>query len=464
MSKDSQNVVMMNQSSSKNNEDYKGLKSSIGFLDWALQTQALIKAMGLPIGDNLLEKETKLPIGSMAFNFGHTTIEEFITNNDEKMGVSWNWEKWTSYANAFRYKSFYGLHLDDPFEIINQYEDIKKILGRDPINSAEFHSAKERSFLNQKIEINERHEEEKRSLNAKIIQFRTSEISLRNEIEKIKGELESEKLSSSLLIRDSEALSLKLRAAQEDLFHLHSKYDEMKKEMDFKIEEAKRKGISDSIERFEQEKSFLNSKFESEKRALIDGYIYEVKSANERAESAKKDLNYAKSTMVSKEQHSSVLNELKEERNKVNMILLNAHNAETKWLELSGINEENQIKIKTLQEIMNRQESLIESIKSSSETGFSSYADIYALEKKVEKLDEYARNFKNMAITWKGKYEKENSTSKALNEKITEITGQVKQLKTQIKALKSQKTSFIKYSFIGFLLGGAFCATMFFVF
>lgn len=79
MSSKNQNVVRMEQSSSKKNDDFAGLKSSLGFLDWALQVQTLIQASGLPIGDGLMDKETQLPIGSMASNFGHKTLGNFIT-------------------------------------------------------------------------------------------------------------------------------------------------------------------------------------------------------------------------------------------------------------------------------------------------------------------------------------------------------------------------------------------------
>lgn len=147
--------------------------------------------------------------------------------------------------------------MSDPFEIIDQYEDIKKILGRDPINSAEFHSAKEQSFNNQKIEMHKRHEEEKKSLNSEIMNLKSTESTLRSELQNIQSELETQKSSVAFLSKDRESLSSQLKSVKEELLTLQMNHESAKKEMDLKIEEARSQGRTESLEQFQKEKNFL---------------------------------------------------------------------------------------------------------------------------------------------------------------------------------------------------------------
>ncbi|WP_025562593.1 hypothetical protein [Psychromonas sp. SP041] len=477
MSDKADNVVSIVHDSTRVSEDFTGLKSSLGFLDWTLQVQTLIKASGLPVGDVLLEKEAIIPVGSMAFGLGHKNLADFITGSHENLGVSWSWDKWLAYATAFRHKSFYEIHLNDPEEINAQYNDIKLILGRDPINSAEFHVAKEQNFNNQKSELIKSHESVKLELNNKLSAIGVEKSILQNELNKVGLELKAGNADNQALKEEQFGLLKKVDSLEQEKKNLFIHYSDMEARFKKEVEDIKVATMEAAESEHLVHTAELNLKHKMETESLQKGYIFTIEEEKAKAKIAlgelisvkktmipnekhdqivsvitsenielKKSIEEAVNTMVTYETHGVVVADLKAEKERTRELSFTAHDAETKLLEVSGMNEQSLTQVSTLQKIVESQSSLIESLKQVSIEDASSQ-DVFSLQCKIDKLDYYAKTFKAQALAWKEKYDAQIECIDLLNKQIELISGQLKSIKLKVNVSK------LVYTLSGFAIG-----------
>ncbi len=162
---EAQNVIKMSKGSPRN-DDLREVKASLKVMDWAIQLQSIASAAGIPVCDALKDKNTEIPIYSIAGSMGFSNIHSFITSQN---GIDIPWEDWENRVSALSYREKFGIYADNAKEIVLEYNDICSILRRPPANAAEYHMAKDSAILSKKMEQEQRHLQERSEMSQRIL-------------------------------------------------------------------------------------------------------------------------------------------------------------------------------------------------------------------------------------------------------------------------------------------------------
>ncbi|MND11553.1 hypothetical protein D3C80_16540 [compost metagenome] len=144
------NVLVLDPKA-KYQKDLQNLMTSMKFMPWDIKVMSIASACGMPVSDLLLNQETPAGIGSLASNLGHKNIAEFI--GDVEYGIGVEWDTWCNDVKAVSYRNTFGIYSNIPQEIIAEYADVVKVLGREPANGAEYHRAKDAVLMQRQQDI-----------------------------------------------------------------------------------------------------------------------------------------------------------------------------------------------------------------------------------------------------------------------------------------------------------------------
>lgn len=122
----------------------------------------------LPISDCLLDGSITLLDNTNAFNLGHQTLRDFITQGFKNHGLNQDWDKWTYNVKAMLYKIKFGINSDSAKDVYLQIQDTTNKLGRLPVSILEFNYAKDRIIRQQFDDNNVRHEKTVNEMSVKI--------------------------------------------------------------------------------------------------------------------------------------------------------------------------------------------------------------------------------------------------------------------------------------------------------
>lgn len=295
------NVVELNPKASLNSGEFNDITKTLSVVNWSLQVQTILGALGLPVSDNLEKQETALPNGSLAESFGHKTIGAFITRSKDELGLSKDWAEWTSQVKAHRLKSTYNIYSDSPKEIIAQFDDITQFLGRSPATATEYHYTKD-SILSRK------RQEAERSHKMQINDQRERITDLMKRLETEASQLIEERKST-------ENLELKLSTTIRD--------------MEMKLNEAKRNHDTELERRLTLQLRELETNFSQQLEETKRQADMRVNEAQERL--AELQAHY-RDNFVSIQDHGIVLQQLEHERS-TNFKLLGSLNESNRKLE-----------------------------------------------------------------------------------------------------------------------------------
>lgn len=181
-------VVAIKQMS-RESQEFNSFASALSFQGWTFKIQSIIQSTGLPANVDFTQADTVLPSGSMASRFGHKTLGGYISSNNVNMGHGYEWSQWCKEVEAYQHKTKFGIYDNNVEEILKQVSDIEKALGRLPVDSAEFHKAKDEILLKQKRDAEVRHQSEVRMLSGEIENLKGLLSDSQNEIADIESKL-----------------------------------------------------------------------------------------------------------------------------------------------------------------------------------------------------------------------------------------------------------------------------------
>lgn len=134
-------------------KEFNNLTSSMQFMPWEIRAMSVAGACGLPMSALLTIEDTIPMIGSLAARLEHPTIKSFVTSEKSDFGLNMEWADWQNEVLASQHKNMFGIYSDSPVDILSEYRDVAKVLGREPANSAEYHRAKDAVLLQQRQEM-----------------------------------------------------------------------------------------------------------------------------------------------------------------------------------------------------------------------------------------------------------------------------------------------------------------------
>lgn len=419
------NIVKMNDVA-RGSTEHTALVNSLEVLDWTLQTQTLIKATGLPLGEMLGERSSRVPNGSLASRLGHSTLESFVTSPQDEHGVNKSWDQWNEHVTAFRYKSLYDIYVEEPKEIILQFTDVCKILGHIPANSAEYHQAKDSHLINQKSSLREKHELELAEMNERMRD----------------------------LIKTSDRASSKLKEEELMSIELKSKYDALISETDRKIVIAREEMEHEKVTALEAQKKELEDALIGKIDSIRNSAELQVSEANERVNDIKS--RYNSDNFVARKEHEIVQQQLSHERDSVRDILVRLNDAEIKCRATENEISENRLTISSLEKTIDEQAVLINALQSQlagSVKGNITFSSnqLTEMSERVEMLEGYLAKFRESSNKWKGRSNKSVDKIEKLKLSLLTTKSELKKMK-KVKKSKSHKVTAIALGIISLSL------------
>jgi hypothetical protein len=422
------NIVRMNDMA-RGSTEHTALINSLEVLDWTLQTQTLIKATGLPLGEMLGERSSRVPNGSLANRLGHSTLESFVTSPQDEYGVNKSWDQWNEHVTAFRYKSLYDIYVEEPKEIILQFTDVCKILGHIPANSAEYHQAKDSHLINQKSSLREKHELELAEMNERMRD----------------------------LIKTSDRASSKLKEEELMSLDLKIKYDELISETDRKLVIAREEMRHEKVAALEAQKKELEDALIGKIESIRNSADLQVSEANERLNDIKS--RYNSDSFVARKEHEIVQQQLSHERDSVRDILVRLNDAEVKCRTTESEISENRLTITSLEKTIDEQAILINALQSQlagSVKGNIAFSnnELNIMSARVEMLEGYLAKFRESSNKWKSRSSKSVDKIEKLRISLETTRSDLNKIK-KIKKSKNYKVAAITFGTISLSLFAA---------
>ncbi|WOF82213.1 hypothetical protein P5704_025840 (plasmid) [Pseudomonas sp. FeN3W] len=150
---DTQSNSVVSLTSHKINSQAKieldGVRRSLSMLSWDLQTQQVLSFAGLPVSESVLAEDVSIAMSSNAAQVGHTTLKELVSRGESEFGLGLEWKDFSTKLLALVNRQKYSIQERDYKEINALVEDATFILGRKPVDVAEFHGAKQRALQDQ---------------------------------------------------------------------------------------------------------------------------------------------------------------------------------------------------------------------------------------------------------------------------------------------------------------------------
>lgn len=119
---------------------------SIPSFAWDLTVQQVLRVAGLTANEYLLNENVAPTAGSPAHVLGHQTLRSLVEGSQKDNGLQQDWVDFRAKMTALVYRQKYSITENDYQEINALFEDASEILGRSPIDSAEFHGAKQKAL------------------------------------------------------------------------------------------------------------------------------------------------------------------------------------------------------------------------------------------------------------------------------------------------------------------------------
>lgn len=161
------NNIISIESPIAHNEEFESICKSLSILDWDMRVQKIARSMGIYSDESLSDSEGIIE-NSLASRLGHKRVYDFITKSETFNGLGLNWESWERDANAYFLQKKYNISGVNPRDIIDQFNDVKAVLGRVPSSPFEYQSTKDEVLKKQRDYDKANHETYKASKNSEI--------------------------------------------------------------------------------------------------------------------------------------------------------------------------------------------------------------------------------------------------------------------------------------------------------
>ncbi|WP_415912656.1 hypothetical protein [Neptuniibacter sp. QD37_11] len=248
------------------------LKKTYKILPWSIRAQVVLEKAGINGFDVKHAENAETPIvdKSLASLLGHKTLGDFVTTPECDGGLGIAWDEWYEEALATRVKKEFEIATDDPKEVVRQFNDVTKVMGREPLNAQEYHLYKDNVLKQQSetkiAQLSEKNDElvsENRQYMQENTVLQEGNICLTKEVSELKGQI------GSVRTQVREEMSI---AHNAEINTLKDKYG--------------------------TEMSVLAESHESEIAALKNGYVSEMSSVKKQHNEAVKQLESSLSTRM----------------------------------------------------------------------------------------------------------------------------------------------------------------------
>lgn len=375
-------IIIMVYNMSKTNEvvrldhkvrfqkDLQNLVSSMQFMPWNIRVASIADACGLTVSTLLASDDATPMIGSLASKMEHETIKSFVTADQQEYGLGLDWAEWQDDVLACNYKSSFGIYSDTPKDILSEYRDVTKVLGREPSNSSEYHKAKDAVLLQQKQEMEEHSKQIINEMHARI-----SSLIISSDADKKLYEMELEK--TSRLEREL------LNAMESTSAQVTSAIEMARKERD---------------EALLAQKQGLESQFNLQVVQIQDEARRSIEAVNQKMNELR-DI-YNENNFVPRQEYAVLLEEANRERSlsRASQVKINELNEEVAK-QKAIISEQNQ-----LVDALNNQ---MEDIKNNSSEGLP--VVFQSLNNKISTLEGYVERFREKNASLKEKLQAKNA-------------------------------------------------------
>lgn len=307
------NVVDISARPVGNSSEFQDLTRVLTIVNWSIQVKTIVDTLGLPLSDVLEKPETEIPQNTKAASFGHKTISSFITGPKEKQGLGKDWTEWAMQVKALRLKTSYEIHSDNYKEIINQFDDITKSLGRIPASASEYHFAKDSILTKQRADSELRHKMQASEMNERLTD-----------------------LMKSLEREQRNAANQAIKTAE-----LESQLESTMREMNQRLTEAQRNHDTDLERKLLSQRNDLQASMQQQMEDIRTNADMRVREAQERLEEMR---SYYESSFVSKADFEITQQQLERERG-VNFETMRQLNEVNKTLDntISQLSSEQQL-------------------------------------------------------------------------------------------------------------------------
>lgn len=383
--------VLMFDNPVKAQQELSKLISALEAVNWVMQVKLIVEATGLPLTEVLVDRSSKVPRGSLAGRLGLNDIEGFVTS---KSGLSLPWAHWDQMILAYRLRELYGIHLESIKEVINEYEDVTKILGHIPANKFEYNKAKDNHFIAYKAQSEAKHQSEIDDLQDRLSVTQSSERELRMHL--------AERMNS--------------------ITEMTAKHKQEISTIELNMEKARASAQIELAEKLENQRNDLIRSNEATIKA-----IHEENNAKiQQFESEKFDLikKYNSSNYVSIDVHDSVKQQLNNEitNNKGILERLRAANERLESMQATASTSESEILMlkKTISEQSARIDALANLLKS--QYGNLDIHTIAKLKEEIDKLKGYVEQFRSQKDQYKDRSLQMTARNEKLKEKLAKLS------------------------------------------
>ncbi len=386
------NIITIEQTRA-HNPQCAALQEAVRVLGWEMRAQAIAKALELPLGEALAQRVTKIPKGTLAEALGHTSVESFISSDPSDMGLGIEWAQWEQQVRAAYYKEKFNLYADDPVEIINQYRDIKELLGREPVSAAQFHRVKDQHLIRQRHDLRAHFQGETEQLQGQIR-------AISGELDQVRDELRGERLVSA---------------------EISERYQQLIEKMDERVALIKAQSGDAIAAALGEQKAELEEHYAQ----LIEQMHRQAAAHRELAAAAPRGEAHAQGEMIPQSSHQAVLDQLQKEREYSKHLIERLGEADRKFAELEAAFDGKAANVAILNKIISEQTALLNVLRAKLdgariEQGEFSLEQIEKMQQRIEKLESYLERFRAKTVLWKDRYHKSMVRVDAMQQSLDE--------------------------------------------
>lgn len=413
-----QNKIVSLASGKSGSREHNALVSAIQFMHWNIIVQHVASAAGIPVSAMLEQENAKVSELSLAGRLGHSTLKDFVQKPQSDGGLEMAWGDWSEMARAQRLKGQFGIYADDPKEIVAEYGDVAHILGRDPLDAADYHKAKDAVLI-------QRAKDKERQHNLQMSELRERADSALSHAEESRKRVEEERQKSE---------------------RLQAQLDHEINETQRKIDEAIKVQHAEKIKALVEQKQ----EFETLKQNAIDAVRREselkVNEAFEQMESIRAKFN--SNNFVPKSEFEFVSDKLQKEQAQNQTYLQKIHSLNMELEEATQTIKNQDFQIGQLKTTIADQEKLVDYLQNQvnqmklSHSGSAGLEEVQHLRAKVAELHGYVQKFRAKNKELKNGY---RGMSVKLERLKLQLSVEEEKYRKKAKVAKSNKQAALNY-------------------
>lgn len=413
-----QNKIVPLASGKSGSREHGALISAMQYMHWSIVVQHIASAAGIPVSGMLEQETTPVSEHSLARRLGHATLKDFVQKGQSDGGLEIAWSEWSTMAKAQRLKGQFGIYADEPKEILAEYSDVAHILGRDPLDAADYHKAKDAVII-------QRAKDKERQHNLQMSEMKERADSALSQAEQSRQHAHNE---------------------QKKAEHLQALLDQEIESTQRKIDEATKAKHSEKIKALVEQKQ----EFEDLKASAIEAVRREsdlrLTEAFEQMDSLRS--KYNSDNFVPKSDYEFVSEKLEKEQTQSQTYLQKIHALNMEMEEATTTIKDQDFQITSLKTKIHDQEKLVDFLQSQvtqmkvGQSGVADLEEVQQLREKVTVLHGYVQKFRAKNKEMKAGY---HAMSVKLNRLKIQLSLEEQKARKKSKVARANKQAALNY-------------------